>query len=296
MFRFATALVCGWVCCSCLPADTRPVPSSVYVTAEPSEALKEGFTTSDGWTIELERFVTALGDVDLDPEPDGAEDSCISYSDTHYEWLFDFTQARREKVAIVYGLGTCSVEFRLRGPSDECVLGAGATQEDVTSMRMQGTDAWEEDARVALVASGFARKDGVEKRFEWRFRRSFDIELCVGAEGEGYESVLLLEGEEGQEELTLPLEVRAEELFRRAPTDEAPLHFDLYASADSDNDGEVTLEELDAVQAPPQDEWIGADEEEDEEPVETLGDLVYIELLPRVARVRGSSGCQFEKR
>jgi hypothetical protein len=57
---------------ACLPADNRPVPASILVTAQPSEATKHGFVTDDGWEVKFDRVLLALGDVDLD---DDAEDS-----------------------------------------------------------------------------------------------------------------------------------------------------------------------------------------------------------------------------
>jgi len=274
---------------ACLPADDRPVPGQIFVTAEPSEATKSGFVTDDGWSVRFDRFVTALGDVDLDG-PDGQnDDACNDYSETRYEWLYDFTVAGREKVGVVYALGDCSVEWRLRGPLDDTVLDPGVDENDVRFMSIEDTDAWTPEAEEAtLVVRGVATKDGVEKRFDWVFRRSYDIEKCALGES-GFASVFDVEGEA---EIALPLVVHGEELFRTAASPFGGFTFDPFASADADADGDVTLAELDAV--PALDGTVSP--VEGEAPPETLADVVYGLSLPRVTRVQGSGSCKYELR
>lgn len=290
--KLAIAMLCVG---ACLPADSRPEPAAVHVTAGPSDATKSGFQTADGWTITFGRFVTALGDVDLDGDPDGRDDSCNSYSETHYERLFDFTVASEEKVALVHGLGTCSVEVRLRGPSDDALLGAGATEADAASMNEEATDAYtDEPRRTTLVVRGVAVKGDVTKRFDWAFRNSFEIDRCKAASGDGYVTVLRLEG--GQER-SLHFEVRGEELFRRGTAEDAPMTFDLHAESDRDGDGFVTLAELGETEVPPDLDLAddSAEELERSEPA-TMADLTYEWLLPRIVRVEGAGPCEAELR
>lgn len=274
---------------ACLPGDNRPEPARVFVTAEPSEATRNGFSTSDGWTIRFDRFVAGLGDVDLDG-PGGRDDTaCNSYSEANYERLFDFAVLDRSKVAVVYGLGECSVEWRARGPSSDTVLGPGATQSDFELMTIRGSDSYATDDPATVVVRGSAQKAGVEKVFLWIFRRSYEVDKCAAASGDGYASVFELQG---GEEITLPLVVRGEELFRSAPNDEAPLVFDPFAQADADANGAVDLAELEAfpislsVEAPP----------DGQEQPETLADLVYDYSLPRISRVAGGGACEYELR
>ncbi len=279
---------------ACLPADSRPTPASVFVAAEAAESTRSGFATTDGWTIRFDRFMTSLGGVDLDGDPDGSETSCNAYSEARYEWLFDFVVAGREKVGLVYGLGICSVEFRLRAPSDDALLGAGATQSDLTFMRMAATDDFVEEGRISLFVDGSATRGSESKRLTWAFRLGFELDRCAAPSGDGYTTVLPLEGEQA---VDLTIVVSGDELFRVSPTDAAPVQFDLFASADADGDGSITLAELGEVDAPPQEPWLAADEElfGEEEPPETLADLVYLHNLPRVARV-GGGACRPERR
>lgn len=293
----AALAVAGLAAAGCLPGDTRPEPGMLVVTVAPSDATKNGFVTSDGWTITFDRFLTAVGDVDLDPDPDGADTSCNDYSETNYERLFDFTVAGEERVGVVYGLGTCSLEYRMRAPSDDVVLGTGADEDVAQLMRIEQPDAYTDGARVAVAAIGSATKDGVTKTFSWPFRRGYEVDRCAATAGEGYASVFRLRG---GEEKTITLEVRAEELFRRAPIDEAPLVFDSYAAADLDANGEITLTELALVPASTEDGWTPEppedpndfDPDELEMPPETLADTVYAFSVRRVTRVAGGASCE----
>jgi hypothetical protein len=281
----------------CLPADNRPEPTSVRVIAAPSEATASGFTTGDGWAVHFERLVTALGDVRLDAPQDRADDACNAYSETRYEWLYDFAAADREKVGLAFGIGTCSVSWRARGPSRDTVLGAGATEADKTTMRVEASDAYAEDSRATLVVRGTATRGTDVKRFEWTFRRGYQLDRCPAASGDGFANVLELRGGEAVE---LAIEVRGEELFRRGPDDAEPLRFDGYAAADEDQDGELTLEELAAVDAPADVQSDGTGGagggSQGPPPIVTLADLVYVELLPRVTRVHGGGACEAEAR
>lgn len=293
---FATALAAA----SCLPGDERPEPGRLLVSARPSAALTDGFTTDDGWAITFDSFVTALGGIDLENEEGGdsllTSGSCVSYSGTNYEWLMDLTRAKEEKVGLVYGLGTCSVEWRFRGPSSDTALGVGVDDADLAAMNLEETDAYNEEARPAtlrVIAAG--TKDDVTVRIDWTFRRSFSVEDCVDENDEKGPSLLELEG---GEESSFIIEVRGEELFRPTPEDEAPLTFESIALADADGDGMTTLEELALVPAPPQPPPEEEELDDDEEPIEivTMADLVYVRLLPRVTRGLGSAACDAERR
>ena len=302
------ALALGALTAACLPGDDRPPPGRILVTAGPSDATRVGFVTDDGWTVRFDRFVTALGNVDLDGVDErrgGVEDeeTCNDYSQTNYEWLIDFVAAARgEKVGLVHGLGDCTIEYRLRGPSADTVLGAGTTEADLELMRVEERDAWteadEEGDEMSLLALGTATRDDVVVAIDWRFRKSFEIRRCTtGTDETDASRVALSEGVEAE----VPVEVRAEELFRARAEDDAPLQFAWYAAADGDGDGTVTLEELDAVPVPaevlPIPRPPGSEDEGDPPPEpETLGDYVVEVLLGRVSRVEGTDACRTEGR
>lgn len=307
--RIAGVIALGAIAQACLPGDDRPPPGRILVTAGPSDATRVGFVTDDGWTVRFDRFVTALGNVDLDgvnERRNGVEEeeTCNDYSQTNYEWLIDFVVAAQgEKIGLVHGLGACTIEYRLRGPSADTVLGVGATEADLELMRIEERDAWteadEEGEEISLLALGSARRGEEVVAIDWRFRKSFEIRRCaVDEEGGDASRVDLTEGVERE----VPVEVRAEELFRSAAIDGAPLQFDWYAAVDADGDGSITLEELDAVPVPPEvlpiPEPPGGDDDQGDPPPEpeTLGDYVVEVLLARVSRVADAGPCRTEGR
>jgi hypothetical protein len=280
----------------CLPGDTRPVPGSVYLTAEPSEATTRGFTTQDGWHVTFERFLIGMGDVSLEG------DACNSYSNANYERLFAFTAGGRQKVGIVYGLGSCGLQFRVRSPSSDALLGAGVTGDELAFMRTTGTDAYAEEQRVGVYVRGRAARGDVTKRFEWAFRKRYSLHDCKAGPDGGTSSSLELHGNDA---LALPLIVHGEELFRTNPDDAAPFQFDLMASADADGDGAVTLDEMAKIPAPPpeMDGGVGpgtggfdAGADAGDAGGPTLADLVYLTLVPRAVRLGTSAACVADER
>ena len=266
-------VLCLLAVAGCLPGDDRPEAGSLFVSAEPSAAISDGVTTDDGWTITFDRLLTALGDIRLYKE-DNHDGDCNDYANTRYEWLFDFTVATREKVGIVYGLGQCSVEFSMREPSGDTVLGAGTTQADYDAMIIRDSDGYTESREAVVRVIGDAARDGVSKSFDWTFRRRYDVKRCRDAGGSL--STLQLNGGDDR---TFRLEMRGEALFRQNDDSEL-LGFDRIAAADADEDGAVTLDEL-------------GDVELDEEM--TLADWIYEENMPRMASAVGASECDPER-
>ncbi|HSN99757.1 MAG TPA: hypothetical protein VLS89_15785 [Candidatus Nanopelagicales bacterium] len=280
--RVLLAIAAASLATACLPGDTRPVPESVYVTAEPSQALQNGFDTADGWRITFDRLVAAVGNVDFEWD----DPSCSQYAEANYDRLFDFKAVVREKVGTIYGMGTCRVEFRLRDPSFDALLGVGVTAADLEFMRRPGRDRFvvDEDEGVSVRLIGSATRGDETKRFEWLFRRSYDFTNCK-AEGDGYATTVELTEAQQSE---LRLEMRPEEFFRASADDAADLLFQPIADADADADGRVTLDELSQASRTVHDDT-------DATPG-SLEDLVYGELLPRLLRVAGAGPCEAEDR
>ncbi|MFO0614719.1 MAG: hypothetical protein U0414_19185 [Polyangiaceae bacterium] len=279
----------------CLAGDERATPGLMTMTIEPSAATTDGFDTSDGWHVKFDRFVAAAGDVSLETprQESGAraeQDSCVDYTDAHYDRLFDFVHATRTELGLAFGLGACSAQYRLKSPSTDSLLEAGATEEDLTFMRVRATDDWADEARVALWVKGSASKGDRTERFEWMLRQGDRVWGCASASGAGDVDEITLEADAS---FTLHAVVRGEELFRAAPDATAPLVFDPFASADADGDGAITLHELAgvpvSVDVPP----IPAMPFGGAEVLapKTLGDLVYDWQLRRVGGLSGSVDC-----
>jgi hypothetical protein len=297
MGAFGCAAALAMSAAGCLPGDTRPVPERVDATVEPGPGLTNGIETADGWRISFERVLLATGNLDFEND----DVTCNSYAEARYDRLFDFAVVTgRQKLGTAYGLGTCRVEFRLRAPSFDALLGPGATAEDVAMMRARATDRFAEEERVSLLAVGSAVKGEEAKRFEWVFRQSYEMTDCKAAEGDGFMTTLTLtEGASSE----LRIEVRPEELFRALPDDGAPLRFQPMADADADGDGRVTFDELSKMLRPvvatgelgPDGGAVDAGAV-DGGAEASLEALVYKDLLPRVLRVAGGGSCEVDDR
>lgn len=270
----------------CLPGDTRPEPASVLVSTTPTEAMSHGFDTLDGYHVVFDVFLMALGNVNLD-EDDAA---CNPYEDAGYDRLFDLRWANDEKVGTVWGLGTCELGFRMRSPSYEALVETNATKEDVSVMRVKGSDRFTTNQRTVLIARGRGWKDGPTRFFEWVFRQGFEISRCASSDPK-VSSTLTLESGVAHKRV---IEVRPEELFRSAPDDAAPFLFAPFAEADKDQDAHITLEEMAEVEVPYTS--IGDPEQGGDDGMTSLDELVYVHQLPRIVRFLGAGPCQATSR
>ncbi len=283
----------------CLPGDLRPEPGSLRMGVVVNKATTTGFTTDDGWRIAFDRLVTALGNVSLEDDP------CNDYAIARYNRVFDFASpawqppAVSQKVGLVFGLGPCRIQFRMRSPSADALFGLGAQPGDVALMRLQASDDYSAGGRATLLVQGRASRAGIDKTFSWFFRRDYKVTDCEDGSAEG--TVALVDFVGGSE-LSMDIEVRGDALFREVPNDDAPRTFDRFAAADMDGDGDITLEELAEIDAPIDrivEEFADEIAPEIIEQVTapefdnaTLATLVYEILVPRVAWLAGSSLCR----
>jgi hypothetical protein len=245
----------------------------VSVTADETLA-RGGFATSDGWVVSFSRFLVVPGRVEL------AGDDCDQYTDNGYSRVLDLTRSGPQQLALVYGLGPCELGFRISTPTSDSVLGAGVREPDVVALRTPGADAHSAFAGISVWVEGSAEKAGLSKRFSWPFRRFIRYEHCASGEGDALDRGILLSA---GEEATVDLSVRGDALFQGPGATSA---FEPFRVADDDEgnaDGEVTLDELERVP------WIA---ESGGSAASTLGDRVYLELLPNIIRYRGTGSCE----
>jgi hypothetical protein len=175
-------------------------------------------------------------------------------------------------------------------------------------MRTPGSDHFVKNAGISVYVQGAAARGDETKRFAWAFRKRV-----------GYRSCFVQDGEQKVYGIDLPtadpvsvnIELEVEALFRPglAP---ALLHFEPYARADADGDGEITINELatvtveelteDGLYQPGEDEPMAGEPEpgvelgcwDDERQlvkVKTLADHAYCTLVPRMARFEGNGSC-----
>jgi hypothetical protein len=269
----------------CLPDDTRPVPGRLEVTTVGSTATVQGFETEDGWTVTIDRLLLGIGALELEG------DGCNHYGQTRYTRLFDFTVGDQpHRVGIAYALGDCDLGFDLRTPESNSLRGPGVSEGDIAAMRAATVDAWVFEAEPTSVLVIGGASDGARQvRFEWRFRKQYEIKACSeGPTGEPGTAVAI----EGEAELGRLIAVDARELFRGDDeAEEMPLRFGEMADADANGDGDVSLAELEDVAAPldPGPEPGGPEPE-----APSLADRLYDARVPRMARPPGSGPCEVE--
>jgi len=312
--RRVVALCVPLMCAGCLPSDTRPPPAELTVTASSSDSTLNDIpaaATSDGFAISIERLLVNVGQAELVEDVGGI--ACNEYSNPEYTRLFDFKRvtAPRE-LGIAFATGRCAFGYSVRFPNYATVLDLGTTNDDATLMRMPGSDPAATDAGVSVYVEGVAVRGSETKHFAWPFRKRITYAGCgtfddTGSFGTGISLA-------SKQKTSVNLEIHAEALFQnRADT---LAHFQPYAGADANGDGEIAFEELwtvplDAVIAggfePPPDidilpmpsppnapidpAYSCSDENGDPLTIKTLGDYAYCELLPALVRFEGTGVC-----
>jgi hypothetical protein len=291
------AIGLGALAPSCLPGDTRPTPGVLQVTVEPSEAVTAGLATDDGWTITFERLLVGIGGVGI------SGDACNNYSGGRYDRLIEATVPGQQKLAEVYGLGSCAFRFRMRTPSATAVLGEQVSDEDLAFMKAQANDAWVPIGGTSVFVRGEAAREGITKRFALHFRLGYSFHEC-GADAAVLaappdpeaEETVLIEVQSGRTR-AMPVRIRGEELFRDGLAEDAGLRFGALAEADVDGDDEITWEELATLPSPAPIEDAGlADAGDADAGPPSLADFVYQVLLPRIVTVDGLGRCRADVR
>jgi hypothetical protein len=256
---------------SCLPEDERAPPAELIVNASGDEAVATGFATDDGWDVRYERFLVSLGHVGL--RGTASRDSaptCTEYSgeSTHYLRVLDMQRPVLQKLSTSYAFGECRLAFELWPPSSNAVLGTGVDEGERASMSREMSDPFTEDTGAVAYVRGQASRFGAVIRFEWSFRRLLVYANCG-------EMAL-----EPGEDLTVNIRFRGRTLFQdRLDEATAAVRFTPFAAADTDADGNVTLEELSVAARPDGDSF------------PTVGELLYTGLVPRLPRVGDGIQC-----
>jgi hypothetical protein len=294
----ALSLLIGVVGPGCLPQTSLPEPGSLEVTATASNALVNGFTSDDGWTVLFSRALVALGRAGV--SGDKATTYCQLYPDSHYTRILDMKRSEAQKVALVYSLGQCDFGFALDPPREDAVLGKGVTNADLLFMATPGSDHWTKSQSMSLYLTGTATKGSVTKTFEWQFREHFRYSSCqVGDPDASLKGVSISSGSSS----SLDIAIHAEALFQNDtdPT-KAELRFQPFADADDaygNADGDITLDELTAEPVKGvgtggigpdggAEVHISADAGAG---VGRFGDYVYRILVPEVPRYRDTGHC-----
>jgi hypothetical protein len=218
---------------SCLPVDTRPLPGRANVTVS-SDDTSNGFVTDDGWLVRYDRQLVSLGNVGV------VEGPCELYAESHYVRILDLSHTLPQKLAELYALGTCPLIFEVRAPTSNVVLGAGVDRDDEAFLQTLGSNPYVENLGVALHLAGSATRGESSKRFAWSIRDNLIYGPVDGCGDTSFTTDVTT---------TLGIRVSTAALFSD-PTLSGGIagsHFDAFAAADTDADGEITLEELDQL-------------------------------------------------
>jgi hypothetical protein len=275
----------------CLPEDTRPEPGSLLTTVTGSVSTREGVTTADGWRLSFDRALLLIGPMQLGDECN----KHAEFSEPGYERLLDVTYPDPQKLSIMYGVGSCDVDFKV-GVGEErndVLLGAGVSDADMTFQLTGGTDPFIDAPNgVALHVEGRAVQGALTEFFVWDIRQTLFFVECSAIVQSGLEAGLTLHNGEAR---TYDLLLEVEALFSNdVYTETADLRFDPFADADTtlgNADGLITLDELDRVSLRDLDAaGIG--------PygtlltnAETLGEYVYEEQWRAMLRFRDTGKC-----
>jgi hypothetical protein len=188
----------------------------------------------DGWSVKYSKFLVVIADVAV------AEEGKEPVAKLPTPKLFDMHAAGEKAVAVFTGLpgkAYTHVSYAVSPATAAVELGGGATEADKQLMVQGG---------YSVYVEATATKDAITKSYAWGFRTSTLYDRCKGElSGKETDGVVVTNGGNDAVQLT----IHGDHLYYddlQSPA--AKVRFDSIASADVDDDGRVTLEELAAVQ------------------------------------------------
>jgi hypothetical protein len=186
----------------------------------------------DGWTVKFTKFFVVLGNVRV---ADGTGKVGGQMETTK---LIDHHTPGVKSVITFDNLAAkpwTDVSYSVRPPEMTTSLGEGATAADLMMMTTQG---------YSVYVEGSAEKGATTKTFRWGFSAPTVYAKCKGdKDGREIDGVLVTNGGTDDVELT----IHGDHFFYDdLQSPDAALRFDAIASADTNNDGDITLAELTA--------------------------------------------------
>jgi len=232
----------------------------------------------DGWDITFDRFLLVLGPVTVADSVAGDGESLAART------LYDMTAEGPHQVGTTGELearGWDEIGFDIAPIGDDTERHASASAADQTLMEENG---------YAVYVEGSATKADVTKTFRWGFTETTEYRGCTEVDEAGEEArvgILITNGGVTDVQLT----IHGDHFFYDDLTAaNAVLRFDPLAMADElgNADGEVTRQELDAVQLVDVDTGTyGTGSASD---VNTLGDFV-VALTSTLGHFQGEGHC-----
>ena len=262
--------------------DSEAGNGVVNVTTWGEEYIEEGLPSDaffDAWSVKYSKFLLVYHSLRIE------DDDGSAVAELERPLVFDMVRKAQgtPKTLATFELEAKSwpnLSYQVGPISDDAEPGELATDEDVELLQ-------DEDASIHVEGTATS-STGEEKTFRWSFSPATLFEHCHGKQdGKEVEGVLVTNGGEEEVELT----VHGDHFFYDDLQSEAGgPRFQAYADADADGNGEITLQELDAVPLyaiPPEKGPYGTGALGS---VDTLGQ--YVRTLARtIGHYRGEGSC-----
>ncbi|MBX3184196.1 MAG: hypothetical protein KIT72_01625 [Polyangiaceae bacterium] len=202
------------------------------------EYIEEGIPTEefeDGFSAVFDQFLIVVGDVEV-KDSSGASGGALSGS-----WLLDLVKPGPHEIGSTGKISARSydqVGYETPAYSASTGLHSSATESDAALMAAGG---------YSVYVSGSATRGGVTKIFKWGFTGGTHYGECTQVDSSGEvvrQGLVLANGGI----LPVQLTIHGDHFFYDdLAAETAVLRFDAIANADTNDDGEVTREELAAV-------------------------------------------------
>jgi len=200
---------------------------TLNVTTWGEEFIEEGIPADvfeDGWAITFHKFIVVLHDVSVAEE--GVEDEALAALEGCA--VFDLVKKGPATLASLEAAeGEWShTSYAVKPAAADCASDVGtADPEDAAMMVEKG---------YSVYLEGAAKKDGGEIAFSWGFAGATSYSPC-------HSTAVVKDGGEASVQLT----IHGDHFFYNSLVNpEAALEFQVIADADADNDGNITMGEL----------------------------------------------------
>ena len=203
-------------------------------TAWGEEYIEEGIPAAefaDGWSVKFDQFLISLTGISV-------HDHAGRGSALEGNWLLDLTQPGPHELGSLELTAKAWpwVGYAIEPVTSSTEVHESATGDDLELMEKGG---------YSVYVSGTATLDDATKTFAWGFTNGTEYSDCVSEiDGKEIEGLIVANGGDEKVQLT----IHGDHFFYDdLASFEAVPRFAAMAVADANEDGEVTLEELDAV-------------------------------------------------
>lgn len=234
--RWCTPVACVAFVCGCHDSGQGTVLVTTWGEAYIEEGLPAEAFPHDGWSVKFSKFLVAYSALRI------ADDDGRVVAELDAPRVFDLV---KKSQGTPKKLGSFELEakawpdlsYQIGPISREVTAGDGATVADIDLLFTN---------QASIHVEGNATSpNGLHKAFAWDFSTATRFEHCFGEQdGKEVEGVLVTNGGTQQVELT----VHGDHLFYDdLQAESGAPRFQILAESDANNDGEVTLRELDLV-------------------------------------------------